>query len=273
MARPHGGCVIILSMGSDPPKQRLLRLLRRNTRATRATVERSTWDESALWSAHDRALVRARDAGAAAQRIASSAARQRTTLDTVSDRARALSSRATELQGAFARVTDAFDRLSLVALNSGLEGARLGEAEGRPLALVSDEIRSHASRGAETSRELANALMQLATDLSQLEGQVAQAQSVVSEVTQDSARAAGASNDAESALVDIGERVKKAGSDPETVRAMAEASERARALVMSLSALSGRVPRTLLVGALGPMLAPLSRLLGDEDAGEDDRRE
>jgi len=223
-------------------------------------------DESALWSAHERALVRARDAGAAAQRIASSAARQRTSMDTVADRARALSSRAAELQAAFARVVGAFERLSLVALNAGLEGARAGEVEGRQLALVSDEVRSHATSGAETTREIATALMQLGADLSQLEGHVAQAQGVVAEVTQDSARAAGAASDAESALVDIGERVKKAtGSDPETVRAIAEATERARALVTALGALSGKVPRSLLVGVMGPVLAPLARVLTDEE--------
>jgi hypothetical protein len=93
-------------------------------------------------------------------------------------------------------------------------------------------------------------------------------------VTQDSARAAGAASDAESALVDVGERVKKAtGSDPETVRAVAEASERARALVTSLGALSGKVPRALLVGTLGPVLAPLARLLTDEEPEEDERTE
>jgi hypothetical protein len=103
-----------------------------------------------------------------------------------------------------------------------------------------------------------------------LEGQVSQAQTVVAEVTQDSARAAGAASDAEAALVDIGDRVKKAtGSDPETVRAIADASERARALVTSLSALSGKVPRTLLVGMLAPALAPLARLLSDEEPDED----
>src|SRR5579884_523063 len=229
MPRSYGVFVMIAPMPTDPPKQRLLRLLRRTAKGARAVGERSTADESALWSAHERALVRARDAGAAAQRIASSAARQRASIDVVADRARALSSRASEAQGGFTRVVDAFERLSLVALNAGLEGARLGEAEGRQLALVSDEVRAHASRGAETTRELAAALAQLAADMAQLEAQLAQAQAVVAEVTQDSARAAGAASDAESALVDMGERVKRAtGSDPETVRAIAEASERAR---------------------------------------------
>jgi methyl-accepting chemotaxis protein len=253
-------------MAAEPPKQRLFRLLRRATKGGRGAGERTTADESALWSAHERAIVRARDAGAAAQRIAASAARQRASIDGVADRARALSSRASEVQGGFSRVVDAFERLALVALNAGLEGARLGEAEGRQLGLVSDEVRTHSTRGGDHAREVALVLTHIATELAQLESQVAAAQSVVAEVTQDSARAAGAATDAESALVDMAERVKKAtGSDPEAVRAIAEASDRARALVTSLTALSGKVPRALLAAALVPALAPLARLLSDED--------
>jgi methyl-accepting chemotaxis protein len=258
-------------MAAEPPKQRLFRLLRRATKGARGAGERTTADESALWSAHERALVRARDASAAAQRIAASAARQRASMDGVADRARALSSRAAEVQAGFSRVVDAFERLGLVALNAGLEGARLGEAEGRQLGLVSDEVRAYSSRGGDHAREVATVLSQIAAELGQLESHVAVAQSVVAEVTQDSARAAGAATDAESALIDMAERVKKAtGSDPEAVRAIAEASDRARALVASLTALSGKVPRAMLAAALGPALAPLARLLSDEeDAGQE----
>jgi methyl-accepting chemotaxis protein len=265
---------MLSAMAGEPPKQRLLRLLRRTAKGARSVGERGAAEESALWSAHERALVRARDAGAAAQRIASNAARQRASIEAVADRARSLASRAAEVQTGFTRVVDAFDRLGLVALNAGLEGARMGEAEGRQLGLVSDEVRAQSTRGVEAARDLAAVLAQLAADLVQLEGQVANAQSVVAEVTQDSARAAGAASDAEAALVDIGDRVKRAtSSDPETVRAVADASERARALVASLSALSGKVPRTLLIGALAPVLAPLARMLGDEEPEEEERGE
>jgi methyl-accepting chemotaxis protein len=251
---------------SDPPKQRLLALLRRTTKGDRFPAARPAAEVSALWSAHERALVRARDAGAAAQRIASSATRQRASVDAVADRVRAVTSRSGEAQAGIGRVVESFERLALVALNAGLEGARLGETEGRQLGLVGEEVRAHASHGIETARELGASLAALATDLGQLGSHVAQAQAVVSEVTQDAARAAGAASDAESALVDIGERVKKAtGSDPETVRAIAEASERARALVASLGALSGRVPRALLFAALRPALEPLVRLLADDE--------
>jgi methyl-accepting chemotaxis protein len=170
------------------------------------------------------------------------------------------------LQTGVGRVADTFERLALVALNAGLEGARLGEADGRPIGLVGDEVRGHAARGSEAARELLAGLGQLASDLGQLDTHVAQAQSVVSEVTQDSARALGAASDAESALIDIGERVKKAtGSDPETVRAIAEASERARAFVASLVNLSSKVPRQLLAATMRPALEPLARLLAEDD--------
>jgi methyl-accepting chemotaxis protein len=257
-------------MPADPPKQRLLRLLRRTTKSSRSVGGgRSTADASALWSAHERALVRARDAGAAAQRIASGAARQRASIDGVADRMRALSSRAAEAQAGFARIIEAFERLALVALNAGLEGARVGEVEGKQLGLVSDEVRAHSSRGAEMARDLGAGLAQLAVELGQLESNVAKAQAVVDEVTQDSARALGAASDAESALADVGERVKRAtGSDPETVRAIAEVSERARALVASLGTLSGKVPRSLLAAAMRPVLEPLARLLAEDDPGD-----
>jgi methyl-accepting chemotaxis protein len=226
-----------------------------------------------MWSAHERALVRMRDASSAAQRIAASAARQRGAMDAVADRARAVSSRASELQGAFSRAVDAFERLSLIALNAGLEGARLGEAEGRQLGLVSDEVRAQAARGGDATKELAAGLARLGEEVALLAGYVGDAQAGVSEVSQDASRAAGASTDAESALADVGERVRRAtGSDPEAVRAIAEASERARALVDSLSSVAGKVPRALLVAALRPALEPLAALLGDDpDPPDGDR--
>jgi hypothetical protein len=167
-------------------------------------------------------------------------------------------------------VLDAFDRLGLVALNAGLEGARVGEAEGRQLALVGEEVRDQSARGGDAGRDLAANLAQLAGDLGQLEVQIGQAQTVVAEITQESARAAGASSDAEAALLDAAERIKRAtGSDPETVRALAEAGERARALIASLTALRDKVPRKLLVGVLRPAVEPLETLLADGDPDDD----
>jgi methyl-accepting chemotaxis protein len=259
---------MIPSMTADPPKPQLLRLLRHAAKEDRGLGERAAAEETALWSAHERALVRARDAAAAAQRIGASAARQRGAMETVAEHTRALAARVTELQAGGARMLDAFERLGLVALNAGLEGARLGESEGRQLGLVGDEVRSHATRGADAGRELTMHFAQWSAELAQLDGHVGQAHAVVTEVTQEAARAAGAASDAEAALLDVAERVKRAtGSDPEAVRAVAEASERARAFATSLAALRGKVPRELLLIALRPAVEPLERLLLDDEAG------
>ena len=234
------------------------------------TQGRAPADESALWSAQERAASRVREAGGAAQRIAASALRQRASIDAVADRVRALASRVGDAHGGLARVVDAFERLSIVALNAGLEGARIGEGQGRALSLVGDEVRSHTARGGEAAREASAVLARLGTDLGDLEAQAGQARLVVADITQDSASLVGAASDAESALGELADRVKKAtGSDPEAVRAIADAAERARDLVASLAALSGKVPRSLLIAAISPALVPLTRLLADEAPDED----
>src|SRR5260370_30839969 len=139
-------------MSADLPKQRVARLLEKV--GANPGAQGGAAQDGALWSAHERASVRTRDAGAAAQRIAATTVRQRGAIDAVADRARALSSRAAELQAGTSRVLDVFERLGLVALNAGLEGARLGVAEGRALALVPDEGRAHSSRGGDSAREV-----------------------------------------------------------------------------------------------------------------------
>lgn len=249
----------------EKPKRRFFPLLRRGPRNAKADG-RSAAEESALWAAHQRATAAVRDAGDAAQRIASHMAKQRGTVDALSERSRAVSARAQDLSVSFARIVDSFARLELVALNTGLEGARQGEA-GQALQLVADEVRVQATRGTEASRELSTALAEIGSELAQVNGNLERAREASAEVAQEAARVGGASADVERALTEVGERLRKAtGSDPETARAIAEATEHARALVGALAALRGQVPQTLVLNALRPVLDPLSRLLdGDDD--------
>jgi methyl-accepting chemotaxis protein len=252
----------------DNPKRRLFPSLRRGPRGSGASPQRSAAEESALWTAHQRAASAVRDTGEAAQRIASHVAKQRSTVDSLADRARAVAARAQDLSASFVRITDAFARLELVALNAGLEGARIGEGVGHALGLVSDEVKAQATRGAEASRDLSSALGEIGSELLQVHGSLDRAREAAAEVAQEAARVGGASADAERALVEIGDRLKATtGSDPETARAIAEAAEHARSLVAALGTLSGKVPRSLVVAALRPVLEPLSRLLEGEDEG------
>jgi methyl-accepting chemotaxis protein len=255
-------------MASEQPKRRFLSMLRRTAKSATAGG-RSAVDENALWASHDRAVASTKEASAAAQRISSTASRQRAASEAAADRTRAVVGRAQEAVANLARLGEAFERLGLIALNAGLEGARLGETAGRGLVLVSDEVRMLSARGLDTSRDAASAAGDVVRELGQLGDLFAQARDATAELTHDAARAASASAEAEAALVELNDRVRKStGSDPETVRAIAEAGENARALVASLTALTGKVPRGLLVGALRPVLDPLARLLADDDGDE-----
>ncbi len=255
------------------PKRRLFRLLRRTTKG--AQGGRTAEEENSLWTAHARALSGSRDAAEAAQRIASSLAKQRASVDAAQDRARAVSVRAGEVAAATRKLVELFDRLGLAALNAGLEGARLGEGPGKSLTLVADEVRDHATRGGDGAREISGALVECVGELTQVSAQIDRVREASTEATQDAARAASLAVEGERALVEMGERMKKAtGSDPETARAISQAAEHARALVLALSQISGKVPRGIVVGALRPMLEPLGRLLdaeGDEDDDETGR--
>ncbi len=253
---------------NDKPKRRLFRLLRRGAKSS-AGSGRTVAEEGALWASHQRAENAVRETGEAAQRIASHVAKQRSVVDALADRARGVSARSADLSTGFARLTETFARLELVALNAGLEGARLGEGPGQALGLVSDEIRAQATRGSEACRELGTALGEIGSELTQVHSSLDRAREASAEVAQEAARAFGASSDAERALAEIAERLEKTtGSDPETARAIAEATDHARSLVAALGALHGRAPQSVVVSALRPVLDPLLRLLDGEDEPE-----
>jgi hypothetical protein len=76
--------------------------------------------------------------------------------------------------------------------------------------------------------------------------------------------------EAERTLVELGARLREAtGSDPETMRLIAEAGEHARILVNALTGLRGKAPRQLLLAALWPLLDPLAGVLVETSRGED----
>src|SRR5271170_2074145 len=155
-------------MVRDTPKRRLLKLIRRAAKSARLQGFETDADEDAIWLAHQRALTVVREGAESTQRIASGIAKQRGSVDSLGDRSRAAAARAQEMATAFTRVVDSFDRLGLVALNAGLEGARLGESAGRALLLVSDEVRGQTSRGSDSARELSATLVEIGGELGHL---------------------------------------------------------------------------------------------------------
>lgn len=256
-----------MSESGEKPKRRLFRLLRRGDRERGQAAARSAVDESALWAAHQRATEAVHQSIEAAQRISSQVAKQRAAVDSLADRARGVSARSGELSTGFKRLEEAFARLELVALNAGLEGARLGEGAGHALGLVSDEIRAQASRGSEACRELGASLGEIGGELVQVHSSLDGARETSAEVLHEAARVGGSAADIDRALADLRDRLKKAtGSDPTTARAIASATEHARALTTALTELTATTPQAVILAALRPVLEPLLRYLdGDDD--------
>jgi hypothetical protein len=252
-------------MAQSTSTSRFLRLLRRTASTAQKSPPRGVVDENALWISYDRALSDAKAASAAAQRIEATAARQRVAFEATAELARSASARTAELERGIARVSAIFERLGLVALNAGLEGARLGETSGRSLSLVSDEMATLAERGAEATLESNAGVGEAAREASGLVARFDEARAGTSEIGHDAALASSHALGSERALMEMADRLRTAtGSDRETVQAVAVATEHARQLVIALGALSGKAPRGLVVGALRPVLEPLMRAVLDE---------
>jgi hypothetical protein len=145
----------------------------------------------------------------------------------------------------------------------------LGEGPGQALGLVSDEVRAQAMRGTEASRELGAALGEIGSELLQVQSNLDVARESAAEVAQEAARVGGAAARVERALTETSERLKMTtGTDAETARAIAEATEQARVLVALLGNLGDKAPQGIVAAALRPVLEPLLRLLEGEDDAE-----
>ncbi len=196
---------------------------------------------------------------------ATSTAQQRGHLDAMTEHARRSERRLQDSVVTLEQISEAFERIKLVALNTGLEGARLGESTGCALVAVADEVRGLASRGLEL---LADQLTQGET-LSREQQTFAETVELTRENT---LRAANDLRDAQAAQqrsLQALERLRlgleqSTGLDAESARRVAQATEHASALVASLEELAAPRRRALAREALLPALEPLLRLLLDD---------
>ena len=231
-------------------------------------------EDAALWRAHEQAAKSLEDSGARAERLAAAVARQRGLIEGAAERANLVAARSEGLSTSSARVTEAFERLGVVALNAGLEGARVAEPQGRALLLLSEEIRANVRRGADAAEQLSRVVEEISGEAAEVRRQLERSRLEVSDVVQEAAQLQASAHQAEHSLEDLAGRLRRAtGVDPEMARAVALASEHARGLMTALSTLSTAAHAAPAMGALRPMIGPLARLLGEiEGALKDDSR-
>jgi hypothetical protein len=254
---------------STPRRRRWIEVLRRTAGVAEddQRAPSAVLDDAALWAAHERASQALEESGARAERVAATIARQRSHIEGAAERASLVVARAEGLGPGAARVSEAFERLGVVALNAGLEGARAGEQMGRALLLVSEEIRANVVRGADAAAELARSVDELGDEATEVRRQIERSRAEASDVGQEAAQLQAAAGSAAKSLEDLGARLRKAtGIDPEMARVVALASDHARGLMTALSALATAAPSAPVLLALRPVVAPLVRLLGELDA-------
>jgi methyl-accepting chemotaxis protein len=223
---------------------------------------RSPLDEALMFRAHERAHAATENAMRLSQGAGATAAQHKNALDAAADQARMLAARGRDARLPTDQLRDSLERAKLIALNAGLEGARMGEPSGRALANVADEMRAIAGRALEALEQHLAMLAQVERDREKLLAQIEQTQQRARELADELLRSQAAQREAEIALAEIGNSLaKSSATDPETARALTEAAEHARGLMRSLSVLTARGDPAVAAGALGPALKPLWRAL------------
>lgn len=249
--------------------ERWLGTVRELLTGERARARGDSVDDARLFRAFAAAERAAEVALGASQSAGASSAQQRNALDAAADALTLLFSRAQSARSSVAAARDSLDQIRLIALNAGLEGARLGDPLGKPLIMVAEEMRNQSLRALAALDQHTTLLDHGDRERDKLREQVQAAQQRTAEVARDLLQTQAAQRDVSSALGEVGQRVKEVTrTDPETAALVGDAADHARALMVSLSSLATKPHRASLIGSLGPTLGPLIKLLREEFRGD-----
>lgn len=249
---------------ANSKRRRLIDVLRRTANLGQGS-SRSTLDDAALWDARDRAARGALDCARLAEKVTAGATRQRTQMEGAVERSTALGTRTDASVQSTKILVDAFERLNILALNAGLEGARLPENAGKPLLLLSDELKSQTNAGAEHVRRLLATTTALHEDSADLSLRLERLHKDWTETSGEAALLKASAQETTAALTELETRLRRAtGLDPDLARNLSDAGDHAKGLIRALSALEARDigdDRAAVTDALGPVLTPLRKLL------------
>jgi methyl-accepting chemotaxis protein len=255
---------------STTRRRRFMDILRRTAATSAPLHARGALEDADLWEAHERASTGAAQSSAIAEQVAASLARQQSVIDSAAERASFVVGRTESLTATAGRVGDSLERLGVVALNAGLEGARVSEAQGRALLLLSEEIRANVTRGSEATRELSTSLEELSESAADLRKHIDGIRTDLTAVGQGATRLKATSQELTGALDQLAEKLRAAtGLDPEVARTVSEATEHARGLMSALGRLPSSQARSVRE-ALDPVIGPLLRVLSQADDDDDD---
>jgi len=183
---------------SAPRRRRWMEVLRRTAGVGAASGRSapSALEDAAIWGAQEQAAKSVDEASARAERVVASLARQRGLVDGAGERANLVAARSEGLGISASRVNEAFERLGVVALNAGLEGARMSEPQGRALLLLAEEIRANVARGSDAARQLGDGVEELTGEAGEVRRQLDRSRAEVAEVASEATQLRAASEQA-----------------------------------------------------------------------------
>lgn len=111
------------------------------------TSETDELSSALLFGAHHVAAKSAQQAVEQCSKANQGLQQCRSQFEACADQARRLEVRLRDTRSSATQLADALERIKLVALNTGLEGARLGESSGKALVAIAEEVRNLSARG------------------------------------------------------------------------------------------------------------------------------
>jgi methyl-accepting chemotaxis protein len=237
-------------------RRRLLDLLRPRHAVS---AEEKVPEDANVVAAQARAHEAVKEAVQSTERLAGVANRHRSAVDALPESLRAVEAQIVDALGALGRVDHAQARLGVLALNTGLEGAKLEGAAGRAVVMVAEELRALTGRASTATKELSHALGEIRQQAKLVETRAVEAKQGSSTIVEEAGRALVAFHAADEAVAALGEELTRAtGLEPEVARALQSAELHARELLAALTIVTLRAPIALT--ALRPLLEPLFTL-------------
>ena len=226
-----------------------------------------------LFGAHHVALKSAQQAVEQCGKANQGLQQCRSQFEACADQARRIEVRLRDTRGSALQLADALERIKLVALNTGLEGARLGESSGKALVAIAEEVRNLSARGLEVVAGHIRLVEEGEVEQAKLIQAAELAQTLAMELASLLRQTQECQFDALASLDMLEKAIERAsGLDAKTALEVQRVAEHGQGLLTALEGLSvsrrQKIARSVLLPAVEPLLRALLKTAQVDSGGE-----
>jgi len=235
----------------------------------KAAPETDELSSALLFGAHHVAARSAQQAVEQCGKASQGLQQCRSQVEACADQARRLEVRLRDTRSSASQLSDALERIKLVALNTGLEGARLGESSGKALVAIADEVRNLSSRGLEAVATHIRLVEEAEAEQTKLIQASELAQTLSMELANMLRQTQECQMDSLASLDMLEKAIERAtGLDATTALEVQRVAQHGQGLLNALEGLSvsrrQKIAKTLLLPAVEPLLRALLKVAQSE---------